>query len=119
VINHDSDNLSVEIQKDYSLIRNTKVLCRKCIQHIFKNLREYGYEEDLLILKAIKDKGSLNLEQISWSTQMTISQRRDSLSRLIGACLVRGKRVGTSKVFDVSDSGKELLELIKAKEIED
>lgn len=95
------------------------MLCKKCIKHIFKNLRDYGYEEDLLILKAIDEKGSLNMEQISLTTQMTISQRRDSLSRLIGACLVKGKRIGSSKVFVISEAGKTLMELIKTKEIEE
>ena len=90
------------------------MLCKKCIRQIFNNLREYGYEEDLLILKAINEKGSLNMEQISLSTQMTVSQRRDSLSRLIGACLVEGKRVGSSKLFIVSDAGKNLMEMIKS-----
>ena len=94
------------------------MFCKRCLKQIFQNLREYGYEEDLLILQAIDKNGSLNMEQISMYTQMTISQRRDSLSRLIGACLVKGKRVGSSKIFVISEAGKTLIELIRTKEIE-
>ena len=95
------------------------MLCKKCIKQIFENLREYGYEEDLLILKALNKKGSLNMEQISLYTQKTVSERRDSLSRLLGSSLIKGERVGSSKIFSISDSGQELIKMIKINELED
>ena len=92
-------------------------LSDKCLAIIFQNLRDYGYQKDLLILKVLCENAK-NLEELSLETKMSISKRRDSINRLLGACLIQGERDGNSKVFSLTDNGKQLIEMIKNKQLE-
>ena len=92
-------------------------LCNKCLAAIFENLMDYGYQKDLLILKALDGK-SKNLEELSLDTKMSISKRRDSIFRLLGACLIQGERDGNSKMFSLTENGKQLVEIIKHNKLE-
>ena len=94
------------------------MLCKSCLKEIFNNFLDNGFEEDLLILKALSEHKTLNKEQISLHTKMTISKRRDALSRLLGASLIECKKVGSSAMFSLSDSGAMLLKMLRNNEME-
>ena len=94
------------------------LLCEKCLKILTKNLLSYGYDDDLQIVKALVNNDKLNLEEISRNTKLTISQRRDGIQRLLASLLIKGEKVGNSKIFSLTENGKQLVELIKNNKLE-
>jgi predicted transcriptional regulator len=93
-------------------------LCEKCLSIIFENLSNYSKVDNIKILSALNKKSEINLEEIGLATQLKISQRRDAISRLIGSGFIVGRKDGNMKIFSLSESGKQLVEMIKTKQLE-
>lgn len=85
-----------------------KMLCDSCIKQLATNLSR----ESQTILSALT-LSPLNKEQIGKKANLTFAITQRAMKELEGTQFVRYQEQGRSKVFQLSDSGKRLMEIYR------
>ncbi len=84
------------------------MLCDSCIKQLATNLSR----ESQTILSALT-LSPLNKEQIGKKANLTFAITQRAMKELEGTQFVRYQEQGRSKVFQLSDSGKRLMEIYR------
>lgn len=81
--------------------------------HSLKMIEERLCDTDWEIIAALSEVSVMNKSQINVATQLSISEVRDSVSRLFGGCIIYMRRLGNSTQVKLTPSGQRLMKLQK------